>query len=430
MANYDIRSANFTHLPNPDMEIKSGTHGSVVFEFVDPYGGSAGHPYQTVRSPPMKPLGNMGPDFALSQEELFSLMTEATASDDISDRKEEFEKEIDVYALVPEPPCAQQCPYGLDGMYVESDNQVEEEPDFDVDSLYALLEERRRTIKTKVDITPLAVTTQSAKAVMSQPIDLQLLATTLRDAIVENIDEGVRENFAIRGVLCKKVHAGEIRKPKPTKTGQFPNNCSVLIRSPMGTGRHINMKIFRGGKITMTGCLVKEDGIAAIKILEQYLRKQRCIFEKKESLGFKISQFQTTMVNSGYQIGFEVDRERLYEFLTSETELNVSYAPATYAGVKIAFYYNSINKNQDGICRCPGSPCTGDKTTAGKGSGDKVGQCKRVTVAIFESGKVIDTGGRNIKHANTAYTYVNKVIRKNANKFVKINVTDVLSSRA
>ena len=172
------------------MEIKSGTHGSVVFEFVDPYGGSAGHPYQTVRSPPMKPLDAMGPNFALSQEELFSLMTEAIASDE----KEEFEKEIDVYALVPEQPVQ-----GYEHCVEDSDE------DLDVDSLYALLEEKRRTIKTKVDITPLAVTTQSAKAVMSQPIDLQLLAPTLRDAIIENIDEGVRENFAIRGVLCKKI---------------------------------------------------------------------------------------------------------------------------------------------------------------------------------------------------------------------------------
>ena len=381
---------------------------SYVFEFVDPYQTTIG------RSPPLKPQA-IGDISGLSHEELLELM--ADASPDIGDHK--FEKEIDVYALVPEQP--------LD-MYSDC-CESEEEPD--ADTLFTLLEEKRKTVQPNVNITPLAVSTQSAKANMSKNLelaDMKKIAEVLVEAINKNIRDGKRPDFSIRGVLFKDMHAGEIRKPKPNKNGQFPNNLSVLVRSPMGTGRHINIKCFLKGSITMTGCRIKEDGIAAIKILEQFLRKQKTkVFaSKEEAKSFCIRNFSTTMVNSGYSLGFEVDRERLYEFLCANTELNISYAPARYAGVKISFYYNSIRENQDGICRCPGSPCTGDKSTAGKGSGDKIGQCKRVTVAIFESGQVINTGGRNIDQAQTAYKYVNSIISENANKFVKIRLEDVM----
>lgn len=423
----------------------------VVFEIVDPYSSSAQHSplFMSNLEGGLSRFDlkdwSLGPSASLeaSHDELFSLMqnsiSEMKEHEDKMDSKypERFAKEIDVYALVPENPISKcdgvfQRPVGTRDVVEATkwnNKQSAHEESFDVDSLYALLEEKRKTMAVNVNITALAVTTQSAKATMNQHIELKHMASILRDSIVRNIDNEEREDFSIRGVLYKDIHAGEIRKPKPTKAGQFPNNCSVLIRSPMGTGRHVNIKIFQGGSLTMTGCLVKEDGIAAIKILEQYLRKQKVLFGGKEKARkFKIHSFNTTMVNSGYSLGFDVDRVRLYEFLSKETGLNVSYAPETYAGVKISFYYNSANDKKDGICHCPGSPCTGDKTSAGKGTGDKIGQCKRVTIAIFESGKVIDTGGRNMTHALAAYNYVNDILEKNAQKFVKIDIEDIIST--
>jgi TATA-box binding protein (TBP) (component of TFIID and TFIIIB) len=379
-------------------------------------------------------------------------------------------KEIDIYAFIPEDPDIQDF--------------TNVEDDLDANEIFQLLEEERKKTEVKIKISDLVVTTQSAKATMSYPIDLKILS----EVIAEEISKNKNKYFPIRGVLYKTIHTGEISKPKENKNGQFPNNCSILIKSPMQTGRYINVKVFRTGKITMTGCLVKEDGISSMKILEQFLKKKKHLFKKKliknfieenkyfiksyevekcfsqsekyeeydlktfleenkdlfkekelrnyleknkdlfkegNQKDFSIHSFETTMVNSGYSLGFSVDRERFYNFLCEYTELNVSFTPITYAGVKISFYYNSINKNQDGICRCPDSFCTGDKVKAGKGSGEKINQCKKVTISVFESGNVIDTGGRNIKHARAAYDYINKIIRENAQEFVKINLKDV-----
>jgi hypothetical protein len=322
--------------------------------------------------------------------------------------------EIDVYALVPDI----------------SLEQYEENPyeNHDVDELANLLDKKRETIKPKINITPLIVSTQSAKCSMTMPISLKELALLLGKRIEENLIEGKNPDYPIRGVLYMRdnIHYGEIKVPKPGKKGQFPNNCSVLIRSPMGSGRDINIKCFFKGNITMVGCLIKEDGLAVIKILEQFIRKQKTLFQNKNDAKlFKIQNFEITMVNSGYNIGYHVDRDRLYNFLCEETKLNVSYNPISYAGVKISFYYNKDNTDNDGICKCTDSFCTGDSSKAGKGKGIGDGQCKRVTISVFESGNIINTGGRGLDQAKIAYDFINHIFRNHANKFVKIPLEDI-----
>jgi TATA-box binding protein (TBP) (component of TFIID and TFIIIB) len=345
--------------------------------------------------------------------------------------EEKFENEIDIFALIPDDMHMHdddnEIFTGTDDRFdsifgKEEEKEEGKEKEIDVDKIYQLLEEKRKNMDVGVNITPLCVTTQTAKAYMSQALDLKEIAKTIGQSILDDEDN----TFSIRGVLYKDYHYGEIKQPKPRKSGQFPNNCSVLVRSPMGTGRHINIKIFQKGSMTMTGCLIKEDGIASIKILEQYFKKHPHLFphpEKKKE--FTIGKFETTMVNSGYSLGFQVDRERFYDFLKNNTELNVSYAPATYAGVKISFYYNDHNEKNDGICRCPNSICTGDKPQAGKGHGKEIGKCKKVTIAVFESGKVINTGGRIIKHSLSAYEYINRLIKEHAKEFVRIDISSI-----
>lgn len=286
-------------------------------------------------------------------------------------------------------------------------------------NIYDLVEEHRKNYKPVINITPLSVSVQSAKAKMTHSFDL----STLAEIIYKDIE--LKKNFSILGVLYKDIHNGIIQKPKPRKKGAFPNNMAIIAHSPMGTGKNVHMKFFKNSSISMVGCKIKEDGIAVTKILEQYILNQHSLFtSNKERDEFKIQGFETTMVNSNYSIGFKIDRDRLFNFLHKKYKLFVSYDPAVYAAVKIGFYYNSIkNNNHDGICSCPGNPCTLNKSTSGKGSGEGIGQCKKVTIAIFESGNIVITGGRNIKQAETAYCYINNIIKTKSEKFCLINLS-------
>jgi hypothetical protein len=79
-----------------------------------------------------------------------------------------------------------------------------------------------------------------------------------------------------------------------------------------------------------------------------------------------------------------------------------SYESAIYPGVNIKYYYNPA-KQQTGICNCEG-PCDG------KGS---QGFCKKITIAVFKSGKIIITGGNSMVHIHTAYEFITRFAKEN-----------------
>lgn len=288
--------------------------------------------------------------------------------------------------------------------------------------IYSKLDEYREKIKPNVNITPLLISVQSAKAKMSCSFDLLKLSENI-SKYIDNEDS--KKN--ILGVFYKDIHKGCIKKPKPRKKGAFPNNMALLIKSSLNTGKKVHMKIFKNSSISMVGCKVKEDGSSVCKILEDYILTQPELFvsENKKKC-FSIKGYETTMVNSNYSIGFKVDRSRLFDFLNKKYSfLFSSYDPSVYAAVKIGFYYNSNKEKQNGICNCPNSNCTLDKSISGKGTGNGINQCKKVTIAVFESGNIVITGGRNIIQAKETYLYINKVIEKNAKEFALINFDDI-----
>ena len=321
-----------------------------------------------------------------------------------------YGREIDIYALV------------------KDKAQVSEEDDEEI-NIYDYIEEYRASYEPEINITLLSVSVQSAKAKMTMAFDLEMLSEVIAGAVIKYA-KNKRKQFSILGIFYKDIHEGIINKPKPRKKGAFPNNMAILIKSPMGTEKKIHMKIFKNGSISMVGCKNKEDGIAVVKILEQFILKQDTLFKSKdEKSKFRIIDFETTMVNSNYSIGFKIDRNRFFTFLQKKyNTLFSSYDPAVYAAVKIGFYYNSIKDIQDGICSCSSISCTLKKSTAGKGSGNGDGKCKKVTIAVFESGNVVITGGRNIVHAKAAYDYINDVIRSHSKEFSLINISDIYNN--
>ena len=63
------------------------------------------------------------------------------------------------------------------------------------------------------------------------------------------------------------------------------------------------------------------------------------------------------------------------------------------------------NKEFPGKCYCS-LPCKGNGTGTGNG------QCKKVTIAIFQSGSLIITGARSLEQIETAYHFINTVFEK------------------
>ena len=87
-----------------------------------------------------------------------------------------------------------------------------------------------------------------------------------------------------------------------------------------------------------------------------------------------------------------------------------TYETCIYPGVNIKYYINT--NNCDGICKCT-SICNGK----GNGCGD--GNCKKVTIAVFKSGKVIITGGQNQEQITESDRFITNFI-ENKKDYLKL----------
>ena len=154
---------------------------------------------------------------------------------------------------------------------------------------------------------------------------------------------------------------------------------------------------------------------------------QRCIIEKLipaiskikviDSSKWALQPYQTklnfinyniVLINSDFDVKFKIDRAKLYDILVNDYKFYASYEPCIYPGINSKFYWNTsyFDEPYEGVCYCT-------KTCKGKGCGTGNGNCKRITIAIFQSGRILITGGRNREQITKSYNFINRVLKEN-----------------
>ena len=188
----------------------------------------------------------------------------------------------------------------------------------------------------------------------------------------------------------------------------FYNQLTLHIYNKLKENQRVNVKIFNNGRIQMTGINSDLVGTTTMDILlKEFIKllNKNDIFSEKELL--QIGDLETVLINSDFDIHHEVDRESLHRTIVENGYLS-SYEPCSYPGVNIKYYFNPLKRNF-GICDC-------DKPCNGKGLNDT---CKKITIAVFKSGKIIITGGRNKNHIQTAYEFITEFIEENKSIVLK-----------
>ena len=220
---------------------------------------------------------------------------------------------------------------------------------------------------------------------------------------------------------------GEHPKKKRTTSSQlksFDNQVTLVYRFREGYAP--NIKVFRNGNIQMTGIRCPEDGHKIIQIIADEVKRiatdVTADIANKDNI--KAGDFKIRMINSDFSFNFRIRRKDLHTLLiSSEYNTISSFQPGTYPGVKIQYFWNENSKNRYGRCECP-KPChgRGDNVSPSILTKTNENQCKKVTISVFESGKILITGATSYAQIDKAYAYIVKVIQDNLARVKKQNI--------
>lgn len=199
-----------------------------------------------------------------------------------------------------------------------------------------------------------------------------------------------------------------------TEETRFDNQVTVIYR--MGEKYAPNIKIFRNGNLHMTGIKRPEDAKTITDILIDELKRMTeedhvNVIESVDKLA--AHPIIIRMINTNFSVPYLIRRKDLHKMLISDEYNNLcDFQPGSYPGVKLKYFWNTATKNKNGICNCT-SLCEG------KGCGQGDGQCKKVTVSIFESGNILITGANNFEQVQDAYQYICDILIKQTQRIQK-----------
>jgi len=197
----------------------------------------------------------------------------------------------------------------------------------------------------------------------------------------------------------------------------FFNQSTIVVRkatNPEKTQfKEVNIKLFANGGLQMTGIPLEDFAKDTLEwLLKELLTIKPTFFEKTPVL----QKFKVQLINSDYSIAHPIKRDILHSILTREYNLFSTFEGTIYQGVNTKYYYNEEHPDptRPGICLC-------SKRCRGQGSGSGPGQCKRITMSIFQTGCIIITGARHMKQIYEAYDFLNMVLRKHSHQALRIN---------
>ena len=244
----------------------------------------------------------------------------------------------------------------------------------------------------------LAVATTTLTCKVNTTINLENLGKYL------SLSEG-RVIYKKYGDRIDSLILKKSRAKKKTKTVlSFYNQVTVVIQSKDNST--INFKLFKNGAIHATGCKSTQHFTSGVNILFDELKVIKAVYDpisrqiirkpfvdSPENLTIdNMNEFSIRMINTGYNIGFEIDREALFNILKS-MDVTCTYEPCVHACVNIKYNYDDIDV---------------------------------LSIFVFESGSIIITGVKTRDQIDAAYKFITKFIYNNYNQVLKQNTSAFL----
>ena len=141
----------------------------------------------------------------------------------------------------------------------------------------------------------------------------------------------------------RKITIGISKKDIMNYRGKIKNafyNCfAMIIRfCHEGLFREIHVKVFNTGKMEIPGILntklLEIIKVMVLEILQPLVHTTQ--LDYVENL-----KYENVLINSNFNCGFYINREKLHYILSQKYNIESSFDPCNYPGVKCKFYFNN-----------------------------------------------------------------------------------------
>jgi hypothetical protein len=273
--------------------------------------------------------------------------------------------------------------------------------------------------------TPLRISTKVITANMGTTMDSKKLFENISSILIPLWwpGEGILKMEHDKSVIG--FASRDIFSKRGVSDKTFFNQSTIVVRKATNEDKtqfkEVNVKLFGNGGIQMTGIPAEDFAKYTLSwLLDQLASIKAPIFATKPTL----EKFKVQLINSDYQVAYPINRTALHNILSRTYGLFSTFESTIYQGVNTKYYFNEKHPDMDrpGICLC-------SKRCRGQGSGSGPGECKRITMSVFQTGKIIITGGRYLYQLEEAYNFLNKVLKDHAADILRIPDLEKLNVR-
>ena len=204
----------------------------------------------------------------------------------------------------------------------------------------------------------------------------------------------------------------DILSKRKVSKNSFFNQATIVVRKHREDGvgfKEVNIKLFANGGFQMTGITSEE---YSKNVLQWIIEKFNTFKKQLSTTPLTIKKFSVQLLNSDYKMNSLVRRDELHKILVNQYKLFSTLETTIYQGINTKYYYNEKSLRKNGICWC-------EKPCSGQGDGKELGQCKRITIAIFQTGSVIITGARNHEQLDESYKFMNEILKQHSREVLK-----------
>jgi hypothetical protein len=191
--------------------------------------------------------------------------------------------------------------------------------------------------------------------------------------------------------ICKK----DILSYRSKKKRAF-FNCFVMIMRLFHNNEYkeMHIKVFNTGKLEIPGIqnelLLDKVLTLLVTILKPYIGEDLCYLKDKS---------ETVLINSNFNCGYFIDRDKLHDILKYKYRINSNFDACSYPGIQCKFYYDRIIEGEQ------------------DGQQPKHKDYYEVSFMIFRTGSVLVVGRCCEKALNYIYNFLKNILE---NEFINI----------